>query len=62
MAATPGPCICEVIMHPDQPLVPKTSFKILPDGKLVSPPIEDLHPFLEREEFLKNMIIKPIEF
>lgn len=55
-----GPCICEVLMDPIQQLVPKTSFKILPDGKLISPPIEDLYPFLERKEFLSNMIIKPI--
>ena len=57
-----GPCVCEVIMDPQQPLVPKTSFKILPDGKLVSPPIEDLFPFLDRDEFAQNMIIKPIDF
>lgn len=61
MAKTEGPCICEVIMDPEQPLIPKTSFKILPDGKLVSPPIEDLFPFLDREEFLENMIIKPLD-
>jgi acetolactate synthase-1/2/3 large subunit len=60
MQAISGPCICEVIMDPAQQLIPKTSFKILPDGKLVSPPIEDLFPFLERKEFLSNMIIKPI--
>ena len=47
-------------MNPAQLLIPKTSFKILPDGKLISPPIEDLYPFLERKEFLSNMIIKPI--
>lgn len=62
MAKQDGPCVCEVIMDPMQPLVPKTSFKILPDGKLVSPPIEDLFPFLDREEFAANMIIKPIDF
>ena len=60
MKEIPGPCICEVLMDPTQLLVPKTSFKILPDGKLLSPPIEDLYPFLERKEFLSNMIIKPI--
>ena len=60
MQAISGPCICEVIMNPAQLLIPKTSFKILPDGKLISPPIEDLYPFLERKEFLSNMIIKPI--
>ena len=57
-----GPCICEVFMNPEQPLIPKTSFKMLPDGKLVSPPIEDLFPFLSREEFKANMIIAAIDF
>lgn len=56
-----GPAICEVMMHPLQPLVPKTSFRQLEDGRLVSPPIEDLYPFLDRKEFLDNMIIPPIE-
>lgn len=60
MRETKGPCICEVLMDPEQLLVPKTSFKILPDGKLVSPPIEDLFPFLDRDEFLSNMIIPPL--
>jgi acetolactate synthase-1/2/3 large subunit len=60
MKATSGPCVCEVLMNPEQPLVPKTSFKILSDGKLVSPPIEDLFPFLDREEFNENMIIPTI--
>ncbi len=57
-----GPCVCEVMIDPEQLLIPKTSFKILPDGKLVSPPIEDLFPFLDRKEFLSNMIVKPINF
>jgi acetolactate synthase I/II/III large subunit len=57
-----GPCVCEVIMDPNQLLVPKTSFKILPDGKLVSPPIEDLFPFLDRDEFHSNMMIPTIDF
>ena len=61
MNAIAGPCICEVIMNPAQLLIPKTSFKILPDGKLISPPIEDLYPFLDRKEFISNMIIKTID-
>jgi acetolactate synthase-1/2/3 large subunit len=31
-----------------------------PDGSFVSKPLEDLFPFLPREEFLANMIIKPL--
>ena len=56
-----GPVICEVVMDPMQPLVPKTSFKQLPDGRMISPPLEDLYPFLDREEFMSNMIIPVID-
>ena len=56
-----GPVICEVVMDPKQPLVPKTSFKQLPDGRMISPPLEDLYPFLDREEFMSNMIIPVID-
>lgn len=58
--AAPGPVICEVVMDPQQLLIPKTSFKQFPDGRLVSPPIEDLYPFLPRDEFNANMIIPSI--
>jgi acetolactate synthase-1/2/3 large subunit len=33
----------------------------LPDGSLVSKPLEDLWPFLDRDEFLSNMIVPPLE-
>jgi acetolactate synthase-1/2/3 large subunit len=36
---------------------PKLGSKQLPDGRIVSPPLEDLSPFLSREELLDNMII-----
>ena len=52
-----GPVLCEVFIHPLQILAPKTSFNINSDGTLVSPPLEDLYPFLNREEFKKEMII-----
>jgi acetolactate synthase-1/2/3 large subunit len=32
-----------------------------PDGSMVSKPLEDLWPFLEREEFYANMIVEPLE-
>jgi len=54
---TRGPVICEVVMYPLQPLVPKLSFSLKPDGSLVSPPIEDLYPFLSRDQLKKEMII-----
>lgn len=52
-----GPILCEVFIHSMQLLAPKTSFNINPDGTLVSPPLEDLYPFLSREEFEKEMIV-----
>ncbi len=54
---TEGPVLCEVYIHPLQPHLPKLSFSMNPDGSLVSPPIEDLFPFLTREQLQKEMII-----
>ena len=56
-----GSCICEVFVTTEQKFEPKSATKRLEDGTLVSPPLEDLAPFLPREEFLSNMLIKPIE-
>lgn len=56
-----GPIICEVMLSPSEKMEPKLSSKIKPDGKMVSKPLEDMFPFLPREEFYKNMIIKPVD-
>lgn len=45
------PVLCEVIVTDKQNFAPKLSSKVLPDGKIVSPSIEDMFPFLDREEF-----------
>lgn len=58
--AKEGPVFCEIFTNTTQVWEPKSSAKRLPDGTIVSPPLEDLAPFLPREEFLENMIIKPI--
>jgi acetolactate synthase-1/2/3 large subunit len=58
--ATEGPAICEVFVSTDQNFEPKSSAKRLPDGTLVSPPLEDLSPFLPEEEMDRNMIIPRI--
>lgn len=58
---TEGAVICEVIVSTDQNFEPKSATKRLDDGTLVSPPLEDLAPFLDREVFRKEMIIEPIE-
>ncbi|MEN1989175.1 thiamine pyrophosphate-binding protein [Paenibacillus hubeiensis] len=49
-----GPMICEVMLDPEQNFEPKLSSKVLADGKIVSPPIDDMYPFLSREEYESN--------
>ena len=52
-----GPVICEIFVDKEQKFEPKSATKRLEDGTLVSPPLEDLAPFLPREELEKNMFI-----
>jgi acetolactate synthase I/II/III large subunit len=52
-----GPVICEVILPTQYNFAPKLSSERKPDGRMVSKPMEDMFPFLSREEFLENMII-----
>lgn len=55
--AIPGYAFCEVIVDSKQKFEPKSATKKLPDGSLVSAPLEDLAPFLSREELEKIMFI-----
>ena len=57
---TDGPVICEIFVSRDQNFEPKSAAKRLPDGTMVSPPLEDLSPFLPEEEMYENMIIPQI--
>lgn len=59
--AMDGPVFCEIFTDTVQVWEPKSSTKRLPDGTLVSPPLEDLAPFLPREELEKQMFIPLIE-
>ena len=54
---TKGPVICEVFVTTDQNFEPKSSAKRLADGTMVSPPLEDLSPFLPDDEMEEMMII-----
>ena len=40
-----------------QELIPKLSLKVLDDGSIKSPPLEDLYPFLSDEELAEEMMI-----
>ena len=58
---TDGPVVCDVMVDQDLQTAPKLSSMARPDGTMVSKPLEDLWPFLGREEFKANMIIPPLE-
>ena len=58
--AQDGPVFCEIFTDTVQVWEPKSSTKRLADGTLVSPPLEDLAPFLPREELEKQMFIPMI--
>jgi acetolactate synthase-1/2/3 large subunit len=56
----PGPVVCDVKVIPDEARAPRLSSVQRPDGSFVSKPLEDLWPFLDREEFMANMIVPPL--
>lgn len=58
--AADGPCVCHVVLPRDYTFSPKLSSETLPDGRVVSKPLEDLFPFLDRAEFRENMIVPPL--
>lgn len=53
--------ICEIFVDCEQAFEPKSATKKFPDGRLFSPPLEDLAPFLDRDELRSNMYIDLIE-
>lgn len=52
-----GPVVCEVVVSPDMEFLPKSASMQLKDGSFVSRPLEDMYPFLSREELRENMFI-----
>lgn len=56
-----GPIVCEVFVDTNQEFEPKSASKKLPDGRMVSAPLEDMKPFLDRKELEENMYIDLIK-
>jgi len=52
-----GPQLLEVMLDRDRPFTPKLASRQLPNGRMVSAPLEDLSPFLSREELAQNLLI-----
>lgn len=55
--AMDGPVLCEAIIDEKQNFAPKLSSKVMPDGTIVSPPIDDMFPFLDKEEYAANKLV-----
>jgi acetolactate synthase I/II/III large subunit len=56
-----GPQLLEVMLDPEQGFAPKLASRQLDDGRMVSSPLEDLAPFLPRDELAENMLIPLVE-
>ena len=56
-----GPIVCEVIAPAEEQRAPRISTAQRADGTMVSKPLEDLWPFLDRDEFRANMLVPPLE-
>jgi acetolactate synthase-1/2/3 large subunit len=59
--AEEGRAMCEVILDLEQVFAPKLASRRLPDGRMISSPLEDLAPFLSREELRENMLVPLVE-
>jgi acetolactate synthase-1/2/3 large subunit len=55
------PAVCEVFIDENVQFAPKLGSKQHADGTITSPALEDLSPFLDRQELLDNLLIKPFD-
>lgn len=55
------PMVIEIMCQKWQEVVPTLHGRKNPDGTISAPPLEDMYPFLSREEFYDNMIVEPVE-
>jgi len=52
----PGPLLCEVVLDSNYIFSPKVASEKLPDGRMISKPLEDMYPFLDRDEYNSNIV------
>ena len=57
--ALEGPALCEVMLDPAQEFEPKLTSRRLDDGTLATPALEDMAPFLSRDELAANRLAPP---
>ena len=56
-----GPALIEVRVTSNMSIQPTNASQMKANGVLISKPLEDMYPFLERKEFLNNMIVDPVK-
>jgi acetolactate synthase-1/2/3 large subunit len=54
--AADGPALIDVVLDPSQEFEPRSRARQLPDGRIVSPNLEDMYPFLDDTELMDNVI------
>ena len=54
--AAQGPALVDVVIDPAQEFEPRSRARQLPDGRIVSPNLEDMYPFLDQTELMDNVI------
>jgi len=54
----PGPALFDVHLDQAQEFEPRLRSRILPDGKILTPNLEDMYPFLSPEELAANMLVE----
>ena len=55
-----GPVVCDVIVPRDQLIIPTVSSRVNEDGTMSSRPLEDMFPFLDRDEYRSNLYVKEV--
>jgi acetolactate synthase-1/2/3 large subunit len=54
--AADGPALIDLVLDPNQEFEPRSRARQLPDGRIVSPNLEDMYPFLDETELKDNVI------
>ena len=54
--AADGPALVDVVLDPNQEFAPRSRARQLSDGRIVSPTLEDMYPFLSETELMDNVI------
>jgi acetolactate synthase-1/2/3 large subunit len=56
--AEPGAVVCELMISPSQEIIPRLGFDARADGTFAPRPLEDMYPYLDRNEFSRNMVVE----